>query len=613
MPGNWILKNIKLDYLGQHQVQVIDPAGPTLLWQCELPDTGDGELALLAPLDGQRFVALHSSGRVFTGQVAQRQLAELANLGVSGDLGAWLDQAKGLLWVAARHRLQGARHKQLLALNLDSGELAMAFDLPAFDLDLNTLQPLSAGRFGFYGRNDKGGYKFRQHWLGTLDSRSGQWQQQLLDSKPTPEEVSIRRQRFIDQGRALMVLPGADGIQAQGEGFEYPLSLLNLDQPEGSWTRPVRLLSAAAMDNDMGDIEALARIAGGQISSSDNGDWMTFLVCLTAVGFCPDQDAAWLGWQDGALQKVSLAGERLSPLFYLQEDGDRRQPERMCTKAISHIQVLAGEGLVLGVGEHDDFSYWQAQPQDSAAPATLAEAEQNRQPLACSAYQPPALAVPPALAALPSASGCVTISTSDLESDAGCLGALRQLKELMGPLQQQLQQAPAKAGMLGKLLGKKAPATAVRPLYLAFCDSLGRCQSDYQFLATALHTEGGPALMAEILAAFSRWPFASQLCGGKGEPPFAELAFYLSEHHVQHLPVLAAYFNGIGGGEGVHPYHINRTLAVLNDAYAGTPELAAFLAAVPWPYNDPSFTLAERDEYDEWDDDEDDDDWDDAR
>ncbi len=105
--------------------------------------------------------------------------------------------------------------------------------------------------------------------------------------------------------------------------------------------------------------------------------------------------------------------------------------------------------------------------------------------------------------------------------------------------------------------------------------------------------------MAEILAAFSRWPMAGTLCGAKGEPPLAELAFYLSEHHGRHLPVLAAYFQALGGGSEVHPYHINRTLAVIHSAYADSPELAAFKAAVPWPYNDADFRQQEQDPYDD--------------
>ena len=241
MNSAWTLKDAKLDCVGYQQIQVIDPNGPTLLWQCELPDTEENELALLAPLDDQRFVALHQFGRVFIGNINQRELSELCDLKCYPDVGAWLDGQNSLLWVAAKHRLHGARRKQLLSLDLNTGELCQALDFPEHSLDCETLQPLAGGRFAFYGRNDKSGYKFRQHWLSLVDTASGQWQQQMLASKPTPETISIRPQRFIDRGRALVLLPAADGIKAGDRGFEYPLSLLNLDRPEEGWTQPVRL------------------------------------------------------------------------------------------------------------------------------------------------------------------------------------------------------------------------------------------------------------------------------------------------------------------------------------------------------------------------------------
>ena len=364
-------------------------------------------------------------------------------------------------------------------------------------------------------------------------------------------------------------------------------------------------LTPDAMDDDMGDQEALERIASGELGSADNDEWMTFLQCLTAVGFCPNEEALWLGWQDGNIQKLSLGGERLSPLYRLHGTQGQRRLSHMMSEAVSHIAVRADGQLVLGIGEHGDFSFWQLTPPTvQQVPGTLLEAEQQARWLPCTPYQPPALVIPPALGAIPGPSGCVQISSPNLETESGRLEALVQLKELMPYLEQQLQRGTVKTGLLGNLLDKRRDG-APEPLYFAFGDGLGRNKSEYDFLSTAINTEGGPALMADILAAFSRWSFAGTLQGSKGEPALSEMAFYLSEDDIRHLPVLAAYFRAVGGGDSVHPYHFSRTLAVIRDAYADTPELAAFMEAVPWPYNDADFTLEEADEYDDWGDDDD--------
>ncbi|WP_115716900.1 hypothetical protein [Gallaecimonas mangrovi] len=598
MTNDWTVKAVKLDYIGHQQVQVIDPAGPRLIWQCELPDTADGDLALLAALDAKRFVAVHEFGKSFIGQVDKRELTLFSDIDCGADMAAWLDAAKGHLWLAAEDILDGDRDKQLLCADLNAGELIHEFDFPDFALDQQSLQPLADGCFAFYGRNDKAGIKFRKHWLGVVDTRNGQWQQHTLASTPTPQSLSIRRQRFFDRNRALTIVPGANGLTAQEGGFEYALSCINLAAAKEAWQQPVRWLPPELMADELGDTGALSRIAAGQISHSDNDEWMRFLTCLTAIGFCQNEAAMWLGWQDGALQKLSLGGERLSPLYALHEEGRQQQRlERQCSAAISHIEVQANGSLVLGVGEHDDFSFWQLEaPQSDSVAGGLMAAERQRRWLQASPYLPPAVTIANAIA-MPGVSGCVPVSVSDLESEHGQLAALTQVKGLMPALAAYFS-AKAKTGFLGKLRAKKKPAT--QALYFAYSDSLGRALSDYQFLAMAQHAQGGQALMADIIGAFSQWPLAGDIVGPKGEPAFAEMAFYLSEQCIEHLPVLANYFIAIGGGEDVHPYHINRTIAYIHKHYAGTKELAAFNSAVPWPYHDASFAKPEADEYDDW-------------
>ncbi|MGX2954845.1 hypothetical protein ACWAU3_20200 [Shewanella sp. JL219SE-S6] len=134
-------------------------------------------------------------------------------------------------------------------------------------------------------------------------------------------------------------------------------------------------------------------------------------------------------------------------------------------------------------------------------------------------------------------------------------------------------------------------------LWFAFVDGLGNRHSEYDFFHYAVRLEQGPELIAAILAAYCRLPQARCLLGAKGQPVLAEAALALSQHR-QALPQLADYFNVLSALP-VHPFHINRTLKVIFAEHQGSQELAAFLAAVPSPYNDPEFKLAEKGDYDD--------------
>lgn len=61
------------------------------------------------------------------------------------------------------------KHRHLAGISLTTGKLITHWPINESDLELETITRHHDGLFAFYGRNDKLGYKFRQHWIDCID------------------------------------------------------------------------------------------------------------------------------------------------------------------------------------------------------------------------------------------------------------------------------------------------------------------------------------------------------------------------------------------------------------------------------------------------------------
>ncbi len=86
---NICLQQAKLFFIGPELIQVIQSSAEadTLLWQCELPGTEDGELALLQWLDDTRFLALGQNGLLFVCDYQARSCEQVLDLQITGSPG----------------------------------------------------------------------------------------------------------------------------------------------------------------------------------------------------------------------------------------------------------------------------------------------------------------------------------------------------------------------------------------------------------------------------------------------------------------------------------------------------------------------------------------------
>lgn len=598
-------------FVGNIQIQLIDSCqSPKVHWQCELPASQDGQLALLEALDSQCFVAATNQGQIYTGNYANKQIELLVKLNCISGAGYWLDKTQRTLWLSAHFNNDLLQREHLVAINLDTGELISQWPLTADGVDEQTLNPCRDGRFAFYARNGKPGYKFRQHGIYQLNPNDGEQQYTQLASKPIPLGVPLRPQLFQDKRRGLILMPAADQLtKLAPNSFAYEIQLLDLNTAEIRWTRTIRHLSLEQINQHCDDelAPALDSIAAGNYSYTNNDAWQSLLSCLTGVWFDPDRDEIWLGWQDWHVQKIGLDGQLLSPLYRV---GTQKSNGELSVPMPNSLERLApvgrqGNTLLLDYDYELDQHLSVELPQSTSQPAVLPQQEiiwLQGQP-----HSRPCIQIPTSLQAQPSPSGCVLISSADLTDTSGVTAALQQLLELMPALANNVAALPQKQQGLSQLLTRKttdkSPAKAT--LYLLFTDALGQVRHE-EFFYDAAHTnEQCLELIAQIVANFSQWAAAKQLSGYNDLPPFACAACCLARHK-RYLPILANYFCAIGGGEDIPAFHINQTLQVIRKEHLGSQELHAFMQKVPWPYHDESFSKLEKDPYDDWDDDDND-------
>lgn len=601
----YLLKSISLSYVGGIHIQLIEQQPkPEIYWQCELPNSKDCELTLLQPLDAQRFIAVLATGMIFIGDSERKQLTLLAQFRCGIAPGCWLDTEQQQLWLAANFRHQTLKGRQLVCIDLTTGELLLSQPINTSEIELETLTQRNDGQCAFYARNSKPGYKFRQHWIYTIDPETGEQQKQPLASKPLPDAISMRPGLFPDKTRGLILLPYADSLkQIDSNTFGYQLQMLDLNQGQIVWTKTVRYLqldSIVPPSEQQALSEGLTRIASGQYAHTDSQHWLRLLSCLTGVWFHPQSDEIYLTWQDCRLQKIDLDGERLSSLYQIgvtNKSGELELPWRWDIN-IDKLTPLDIEEDRLLIGYRDEcenqlqvvsLADEKVAPLSTEQPKWLVAEERHAQ----------LVHIPQAIQAQPSSSGCIHISSSDLHTESGAIQALQQLLALMPALERAF--TPTQSSLLSRMLGAKDNMPQPKEFYVAFSDALGRSQSEYQFFYDAACYQSCRPLIAEIIQAFNQWSCANSLHGYDTEPPLANAACSLAPHR-EYLAVLAEHLSAIGGGEDIHGFHINYTLACIREDHQDTAELTRFLASVPWPYHDPDFVKPIPDPYDEWDD-----------
>ncbi len=590
------LRGSKLPYEGWLQVQVINTEMNSLIKQIELPDTEDDAHILLRWLSDYQWLAVTSLGKIFISDKDQETCQLLLDLQTYSDPGCWFDTSSQLLWLAGWSRRNGKKTTLLYCINPTTGEIIHEWDFPKnISVDCDTMMH-NGKRLIWYGRNDKPGYKFRQHWIQSFSIQQKTWEQFFIASKPSPESVPVRPQLFCDYERGQFLMPFCDQVlNPTLDQYSYQLQKINAD---GSinWQQTVRQFSCQQLSADAETQQALQQLASGDLSYQHNDAWMNLLQALTGVYFCPQQSTIWLGWQDGMIQQLASDGSLLSPLYQLQRADGRALYGFSDT--IYRVVEVTREAITISVGEDGDETYWQANLAQLSADNPIDTAVEI--PLVCTPFEVEPIKIRAEQQLISLKTGRVQLVTSDLESNTGQQYVLEQLLTLMPTLQAQLQSVvPKKQGLLHKWLhGNTNTSRQKQPLYFAFSDALGKEQREYDFFHRLNRQHA--ALIAAIIEKFVHWPNAAQLIRPqKGEPVLSEAVLSICDD-VQYLPLLSRYFNVIGGGEQVHPFHINRTLPVIRDEHSKTQALTDFLASVPWPYNDSTFTLKEHDEYDDW-------------
>ncbi|MGS0679627.1 hypothetical protein ACVBIL_00560 [Shewanella sp. 125m-7] len=629
-------QHYRLYYDGLIQLQIVNACGLNveLHSQFELLGSCNCELLLAEWLDNERFIAVDSSGQIFSAvfnaaNSSKVSLSAIASLQLYPTEDACISNGK--LWIVGAK--QGGRRsaKSLFCVDIALAQerainsLTMVNDLELNMADITRYEMpfkfvngsmvcVADNEFVFYQRE-----KRRMHQLQSFNPLTSETQIHPLEGKPAPTEISVRNTFFMDKRRGIALLantetlsiaaPSAEAAELSTEAlsFNFVLQLIDFKQKKVHWSRCVRSLKpsqicAAYQAEDL--LESLTEIANGDTSSSHHDELQTFIECLTSASIAVDGHSIWLGWQDGVAQQLSLTGERISPEFKLMQGSSNGKLRSV--QIFGHEPVVIkgqiDKQLIVAVGEHEDARIWQMELADKlGAPSTKqAESHHNTasgcQNLNESHKESPtnsvvsvvcqqvefSLAMPTKLTVVPSSNGQVDLCLQDVNDTEAKISSLENLNTLMPKLEAHYQQ------------GKQTS------LFFGFVtQQVNGCsvQSEYDLFASAAYDEKGAELLGSIIKQFASWNCAADLSGLKGAPVMADAVLALADKR-QYLDVLAKYFIAIGGQETIHPFHVHRTMAVIREQHADTPELADFMAKVPWPWNDVSFSVPNVGDYD---------------
>ena len=617
----------RLYYDGLIQLQVVKQGEfhVELFSQFELLGSHNCELLLAEWLDDERFIAVDSVGRIFSGlfnatDSSKVSLSAIASLELYPTEDACI--SKGKLWIVGAK--QGGRRsvKSLFCVDIafcvDSAlaqERAINILEKANDFELNTaditryempfnfvkgsMVCVQGTEFVFYQRE-----KRRMHQLVSFNPITAETQVYPLQGKPAPEEISVRNTFFMDNklGVALLANTETLSLLEASDGnhrFNYELQFIDFKLKKVMWSRKVRSLepSQICATYQLEElVESLSAIAAGDNSSSLHDELQTFIECLTSATISADGNSIWLGWQDGVLQQLSLTGESILPLYKLMQDSSNGKQRSV--QVFGHEPVVikgqVDQQLIVAVGEDEDARIWEMELVESHH-NTASECQSLNESLNASQGDSPAkslvsvtcqqvdfsLTMPSRLAQLPTMNGQVDICLQDVNDTAAKICSLVTLNALMPKLESHYLK------------------TGQTSLFFGFVNQqVNGCvvQSEYDVFASAAYDEKGAELLASMIKQFSSWSCAANILGQKNAPIMANAVLALADKR-QYLAIIAEYFIAIGAQEPIHPFHVNRTMMVIREEHAGTPELADFMAKVPWPWNDASFTVANVGDY----------------
>ncbi|MDR8523116.1 hypothetical protein [Shewanella fidelis] len=614
---------------GTNQLQVVEDTeqGVVLHSQFELiGSTGDVVITEWLAIDGAEFdgassfdcsayfVAVDNVGQFFIGQLSK---PGKYNLSACFSLAVYPTEDicfyQGQIWLVAAKQSGRFSHKQLFVVDFTQAVGAVSnlmqirlgdhfnkwvseYDVP-FAFARNTMVCTAHNELVFYQRSKHG-----SHQLVCFNPVTAHVQEIPLTGKPAPDDISVRNTFFQDKARGLVLLANAETVGLSNESskvdtdlqddnhhqqrFDYSLQLIDLNQKQVSWSRIVRSLhvSQICSDYEAEDIvEALTSIAQGELDSEHHEGLQTFIECLTSAVFAKDGNSIWLAWQDGVVQQLSLQGDNISPLYQLVQLNQAGEQRGLSfDHDLLTIQGQINQCLFVAVGEEEDASLWQCTV-PSVNPDEFTFDGATNTPLVCERADIN-LIIDSAEHFQPSATGQVDIVCRDLSCNTARLAALQQLETLMPQLRLYYQaQSQSDA------------------LYFAFIEQqVAGCisQSEYNFFAAAAYDDKCASVLANIVKQFASWGVGGHLKGLKGIPVLAEAVLSLA-FKLEYLDVLAEYFNALDNQLPIHPFHVHRTMAVIRDTHAGTPELARFLQRLPWPWNDAEFTVPNVGDYDE--------------
>ncbi|MCL1138998.1 hypothetical protein [Shewanella pneumatophori] len=612
---------------GTNQLQVVEDTeqGVVLHSQFELiGSTGDVVMTEWLAEDSIHaegsayFVAVDNVGQFFIGQLSKRGKY---NLSACFSLAVYPTEDicfyQGQIWLVAAKQSGRFSHKQLFVVDLTQAVGAVSnlmqirlgdhfnkwvseYDVP-FDFERNSMVCTAHNELVFYQRSERG-----SHQLVCFNPVTANVQQISLTGKPAPDDISVRNTFFQDKARGFVLLANAETVglsssESNSEArvdtgladdshhqqrFDYSLQLIDLNQKQVSWSRTVRSLhvSQICSDYEAEDlIEALTAIAQGDLDSEYHEGLQTFIECLTSAVIAKDGNSIWLAWQDGVVQQLSLQGDNISPLYQLVQLNQAGEQRGLSfDHDLQTIQGQINERLFVGVGEEEDASLWQCTVPSVNRNEFTFDGVTNT-PLVCERADIK-LIVDCDDYFLPSATGQVDIVCRDLSCNTARLAALQQLEALMPQLRQHYQAQPQN-----------------NVLYFAFIEQqVAGCisQSEYNFFASAAYDDKCASVLANIVKQFAGWGVGGHLKGLKGIPVFAEAVLSLA-FKLEYLDVLAEYFNALDNQLPIHPFHVHRTMAVIRETHADTPELARFLQLLPYPWNDAEFTVPNVGDYDE--------------
>ncbi|GIU33976.1 hypothetical protein L2719_17755 [Shewanella schlegeliana] len=630
----------RLFYDGLIQLQIVKCSGfnTELVQQFELLGSSNCDLLLADWIDNGRFIAVDSTGRIYSSDFSSASNSlcsevrvEANKPGLSAIVSLELYPTKnacfcnGKLWLVGAK--QGGRRsaESMYCINIEHvlrrGRKSSSFELLSSDIHCyampfrfidGSMVYLADNEFVFYQRE-----KRRMHQLVSFNPQTSETKVYPLEGKSAPTEISFRNTFFMDNKRGIALLANtetltlaqpsdnASKLSAEAPSFDFVLQLIDFQQKKTLWSRSVRTLSPSQIcaDYDAEElVESLIAIAAGDMSSSHHDELQTFIECLTSVTVNADGNSLWLGWQDGVVQQLSLTGECISPLYQIMQV--MRDDSLRSVLVFGHepvvIQGKIDNHLIIAVGEEEDARIWSMELADKQGtpPTKQVESHHNTASECQSLNQKesPAnsvasvvcqqvefsLAMSTRLTEVPSSNGQVDICLQDVNDTKAKVHSLEKLNTLMPKLEAHYLQSDQTSLFFG-FVSQQVNGCSI--------------QSEYELFSSAAYDEKGAALLASIIKQFASWPCAAHLSGLKGAPVIANAVLALADKR-EYLDTLAEYFCAIGSQEPIHPFHVHRTMAVILEQHAGTPELAGFMATVPWPWNDASYTVPNVGDYD---------------